>query len=269
MCAESRRTALVTGASAGLGETFARAYAARGHDLVVTARRADRLQVLSDELTREHDVSVLVVPADLADPGACAHIVDAVQAAGVTVDVLVNNAGYGVPGYFKDHAWQEHAAFVQVMVTSVLHLTHLLLPGMLSRGHGRIINVASLAALIPGSAGHTLYGASKAFMVKTTESLSLELRGTGVQVTATCPGFTYTEFHDVLGNRARVSELPGFMWMDAEEVVRDALDAVERGRTVTVPGGVNRAIATLSRLVPRSLALASMARGSSRIRSQK
>ncbi len=236
------RTALITGASAGLGTAYARELARRGADLVLTARREERLQALADELRAAHGVQVLVLPADLADPAAPARLLEAARGAGRRVDYLVNNAGYGLGGRFNQRPWQEHADFLQVMVTAVVQLTYLTLPAMREQGFGRVLNVASLAGLLPGSAGHTLYAAAKSFLIKMSESLSLETRGTGVHVTATCPGFTFTEFHDVLGNRAQVSQLPRVLWMDADRVVRESLVAVERGDALHVPGGVNSAI---------------------------
>jgi short-subunit dehydrogenase len=136
------------------------------------------------------------------------------------------------------------------MVTSVAELTHRLLPGMIARRYGRIINVASLAGLVPGSAGHTLYGASKALIIKFSESLALEAGSENVHVTAVCPGFTYTEFHDVNGTRELVSRMPRYMWMDAATVARQGYDAVMRGTPVYVNGRVNRTIALIMRYVP-------------------
>ena len=207
-----------------------------------------------------------MVPADLADRDAPGRLVAAIDAADLRADVLINNAGYGVAGEFLDYPWQRHADFIQVMLTAVAHTSHLVLPGMVERGFGRIVNVASLAGLLTGSKGHTLYAAAKAFVLKMSESLALELHGTGVHVTACCPGFTRSEFHDVVGNRQQVSKLPRFMWMDAPTVARETLDAVERGQVVFVPGHANRAVANLARLVPESLALGVSFRLSERLR---
>jgi short-subunit dehydrogenase len=249
----ARRTALVTGASAGIGEALARVFAEHGFDLVLVARRAERLQALSRELGDRFQVDARVLVADLADPAAPARIFEKCRVGGRQVDALVNNAGYGLGGGFLDSSWEAHARFIQVMVTAPAELTWRFLPGMLDRGYGRIINVASLAGLVPASAGHTLYGASKAFMITFSESVALETRRHGVHVTALCPGFTYTEFHDVSGTRELVSQLPKWMWMDAESVARDGYDAVMRGQIVHVPGRANRTIALLVRLLPQSL----------------
>jgi short-subunit dehydrogenase len=255
MTGDRRRCALVTGASSGIGEAFCRELAAGGFDLVLTARRRERLGALAQELERGHRVKTLVVPGDLADPEVPRQLLAAVGGAGLNVDVLVNNAGYGLPGHYLDYPWERHAEFIQVLLTSVAHTTRLVLPGMVERGWGRVINVGSLGALLTSSKGHTLYAAAKAFVLKMSESLALELEGTGVRVTACCPGFTYSEFHDVMGNREQVSKLPSFMWMDAAEVARKTIDAAERGQVVFIPGPPNRALAGLSRLLPRALAL--------------
>lgn len=240
----------MTGASAGIGAALARVFAAHGFDLVLTARRADRLESLAAELRAAHSCTVHVVAADLADPAAPAWLLDEISRIGLAIDALVNNAGYGLPGGFLNSAWVQHHDFLQVMVTAVAELCHRFAPGMVERRRGWIINVASLAGLVPGAAGHTLYGAAKALVVRFSQSLALELRPHGIHVTALCPGFTYSEFHDVNGMRAQVSRLPKWMWMDAETVARQGFDAVMRGDIVYVNGRANRAMAVLSRYAP-------------------
>lgn len=264
-----RRLALITGASAGIGAALAREYARHGYDLVLTARRVERLDALGAELRQRYPITTHSIQADLADPAAPEQIFAELARRNLKLDALVNNAGYGVPGHYRRTQWADQAAFLQVMVTAVCHLTHLALPGMVERRFGRILNVASLAGLVPGSAGHTLYGAAKAFMIKFSQSLALESKGQGVHVTALCPGFTYSEFHDVTGTRQRVSQMPEFMWMTAEEVARRGYAAVERGEVVHVTGSVNRSIARLAKVVPDRLALGLMARGSRKFRSEE
>lgn len=244
------RTALVTGASSGIGAAFAAEFARHGYDLVLTARREDRLVALATRLESEHGVRVRIVPCDLSHVDGVRRLCDALIAERVHVDALVNNAGYGVPGRYLRSSWDTHQAFLQVLVTAVAELTYRLLPGMVERRFGRIINVASLAGLVPASAGHTLYGASKAMVMRFSEALALEVAGDGVNVCALCPGFTYSEFHDVNGMRARVSRMPSFLWMDAEDVARQGYAAVEAGTPLLVPGRLNRMIAGLSRLLP-------------------
>jgi short-subunit dehydrogenase len=248
-----RPYALVTGASAGIGRAFALALAARGHDLVLTARRTDRLDALAEEVRKTHGTGTLVVAADLADEAAPKQIVDAVHAAGIEVDYLVNNAGYGIRERFLNTPWETHAHFLRVMVDSWLELTHRLAPAMVRRGHGRIVNVSSLASLAPEPPG-SLYPAAKCLMTSASRSLRLSLLGTGVHCTALCPGFTYTEFHDVLGAREAMNKLPKFMWQSADAVVRAGLDGVERNKAVVVPGAFNKCAAFACRFIPYSIA---------------
>ena len=252
----NQRTALITGASAGIGEAFAEVFAAEGFDLVLTARREDRLRTVAARLEGRHGIRAHVIPADLSDPGAPAQLWREVEARGLAIDALVNNAGYGIPGGFIASEWPRHASLLQVMVVALADLTHRALPGMIARGYGRIINVASLAALVPAPAGHTLYAATKAFVVKFSESLAAEVRASGVHVTALCPGFTRSEFHDVTGTRAQVAHLPRWLWMDAPAVARCGFDAVSAGYPVCVTGRVNRAITLLARMLPRPLLVA-------------
>ena len=248
-----KRTVLITGASSGIGEAFADVFAAEGFDLVLVARREDRLRQVAERIHRQHGVRAEVIVSDLSVPAAARTICDAIEARGLTVDVLVNNAGYGVPGQFLASPWERHQAMLQVMVTSLAELTYRLLPGMIARGYGRVINVASLAGLVPAPAGHTLYAASKALVVRFSEALSHEVRSQGVHVTAICPGFTRSEFHDVTGTRAKVSTLPSWLWMDAPTVARQGYDAVMAGTPIYINGRVNRTIALLCRYLPMGL----------------
>jgi uncharacterized protein len=249
------RCALVTGASAGIGSAFARELAARRYSLVLTARRTDRLEALAAQLRTQHGVDVNCIPCDLADPGAPRFLEEEIARRGLVVDVLVNNAGYGVTGTFLTKPWQTHAEFIQVLMTAPAELCYRFLPGMRERGYGRIINVASLAGLIPAPAGHTLYAASKAYLIRFSQALALENRRLGVNVMALCPGFTFSEFHDVTGTREQMKSMPTWLWMAAEPVVRDALDAVDRGDVVRVSGRVNRTIKRLFAWLPDRLAL--------------
>ena len=168
-----RRWALVTGASAGIGEAFARELAARGNSLVLTARRLDRLETLASELSEKYSVRIECIAADLADPAAPTQLCVAIAQRGIAIDILINNAGYGVPGSFLTPDWKTHIDFIQVLMTAPCELVYKLLPGMRERRFGRIANIASLAGLVPGSAGHTLYAASKAFLIKFSQSLAL------------------------------------------------------------------------------------------------
>lgn len=255
-----RKLALVTGASAGIGQAFARIYASHGYDVALTARRADRLERLSEEISLRYGVETLVLPDDLADPAAPERLMEGLAAHGRIVDALVNNAGYGSPGVYADSRWDDQKAAIQVMLTAPCELVHRVLPGMVERRFGRIVNVASLAGLIPGSAGSTLYGGMKSFLVRFSQSLQLETDGTGVHVNALCPGFTYSEFHDVTGSRALVSATtPDWLWLGADEVAAAGYEAAEAGRAICVPGAPNKAVAVIAKLLPEDWSMALMA----------
>lgn len=249
--------ALITGASAGIGAEFCRQLAAKGFSLVMVARRTENMQVLAAELKASQNdaglpIDCLIIQADLAEKTASHHIVEQLNSHQIEIDYLVNNAGYGLPGSFHIPDWQAHEDFIQVMMTAVCDLTYQLLPGMQARQCGHIINIASVAGLIPAAAGHTLYGASKAFLIKFSESLSRENFSKGIKVTALCPGFTYSEFHDVNNTRASMSQLPGFMWLDVDFVVRKCLDAMGKDQVPTqvVPGRQYRALLWMNRHLP-------------------
>jgi short-subunit dehydrogenase len=249
--------ALITGASSGIGADIAREYAARGKPLILTARRAERLEALAAELSPS--VPCVVIAADLADPATPARLFAETQARGLRVDTLVNNAGYGVPGRYLSSDWKTHGDFLQVMITAVGQLTHLYLPAMESAGRGRILNVASLAGLVPASAGHTLYGATKAWLIRFSECLALEVGPKGVHVTALCPGFTYSEFHDVNGMREKISKMPKLLWLTSEQVAKIGVAAVESGKVRVVTGATNKLIAFICKYLPDALARALVA----------
>ena len=254
MAEGSGRTALVTGASSGIGKAFAELLAQKGYAVVLTARRGDRLDALAAELKQKYNVATHTIVADLSQPNASAQIASELTARNITVDLLVNNAGYGVPGSYVNVPWLDHERFMQVMVTAVLDLTYRLLPGMLERGWGRIINIASVAGMVPAPAGHTLYGASKSFVIRFSEALQAENGPKGVNTTAVCPGFTWSEFHDVTGTRDRMNKMPGFLWLKAEDVAREGYDSVMKGRSVVVNGAIYRLLVWLNGAMPRGIA---------------
>ncbi len=255
--------ALVTGASSGIGEQIAREYARRGVPLVLTARRAERLQALAAELRAQ--VAVEVVAADLAEPDAPAVLVAELERRGVQVRILVNNAGYGMPGRYRSNDWSAHAAFLQVMVTAVCDLTWRLLPSIRASGQGRILNVASFAALMPAAEGQTLYAPAKSFLLKFSEAMALENTDRGVHVTALCPGFTYSEFHDVTGTRSRMRVSPA-LWLQAKDVAREGIEGNERGDILVIPGWRYRWMHALVKLLPHRMAMGLMARNSRKLR---
>lgn len=262
----SRRLVLITGASAGIGQALAREFAANGWDLALTARREDRLRALADELKTQFGVDSLVIPADLSQPGAPEQILAAVEAAERQVDGLVNNAGFGLPGVYTSTSWKDQSDFIQLMLTSCAELAHRVMPGMQERGYGRIMNVASVAGLMPGSKGHTLYSSVKSALIKFSQSLHFEGKDHGIHVTALCPGFTYSEFHDVNGTRGLVSKLPSFWWLTSEEVAETGYEALQRNQAVIVPGLWWKFMTGLNQVLPVPASMWLMERQSKRIR---
>ncbi|WP_188486585.1 SDR family NAD(P)-dependent oxidoreductase [Williamsia phyllosphaerae] len=245
----SGRTAVVTGASAGIGAAFARHLAQRGVGLVLVARREDRLLALAKDLTADYGVRCDVITADLTDPAAPQAIMARVTELGLDVDILINNAGLSGSGAFADTPFVELANEIQVMMTAVTELAHLAVPGMKERGFGRIVNVSSLAALMPPAAS-LLYTAIKSYVLNLSQALDMELKPHGVHVTALCPGFTHSEFHDVMGTRDASNKLPAFLWQEADAVVREGWNAVDKGAPVCVPGVVNKVTAAAVKPVP-------------------
>jgi hypothetical protein len=246
------RTALITGASAGIGEAFARLLASQGAALLLVARREDRLRALADELEHAHGIRAEVFATDLSQPGAAQAIVAATERMHLTIDVLINNAGFAATEGFLNSEWSALQAEMQVMMTAVTELMHRFTPGMKQRGYGRIVNLASLAAFVP-TAPSMLYTGIKAYVLNVSEAVDMELKPFGVHVTALCPGFTWSEFHDVQGTRELTNRLPGFMWHDAATVAQQGLAAVMAGRPVCVPGAFNKTVAYTSRLFPERL----------------
>ncbi len=235
------KTALITGASAGIGAVFARRLAGEGVDLTLVARRAQRLDALADELRAQHGIQVAVVPADLARPEDVARLDEVVQRS-PGLDFLVNNAGFGTQGTFVASDVQEQLDMVHVHVSAAVRLCRAALPRMIARKTGTIINVSSIAGFIP-VAGKATYNASKSFLTTFSQVLQEEVRQHGVRIQALCPGFTYTEFHDTpaYGDFDR-GTVPRWLWMTAEQVVDDSLSALASNRVVVIPGFKNRLI---------------------------
>lgn len=251
----NRRTALVTGASAGIGHDYATLLAQQGFDLVITARRKDRLQSLAGRLEASYGVNVHIIPEDLSDPRAPTRLVEKMNKEGLSIDFLVNNAGYTVPGYFDMVKWQSHAAMLQTMLIAPTELCHLIGIGMAERGYGRIINVASVAGLLPGSPGGTLYGPVKSYLIKFSQALSAEYHDKGIHVQALCPGFVLSEFHDIAGNREQMNRLPKFMWLTGPDVCRKSYESVMENKGPIIVNGLFYKILNLFvKIMPSNLA---------------
>jgi short-subunit dehydrogenase len=256
--------ALVTGASSGIGEAFARALAARGHDLALVARRADRLEALAQELSARHGITAFAAPADLSLPTAAETVLEAIEDRGRHVDVLVNNAGFSIAQSFADVAWSRQRDFLMTLVVAPCGLAHGVIPGMVSRGRGRIINIASLAGFAPGVAGHTLYPGAKSLMIKLSQALDAEYRAKGLKITAVCPGFTQTGFASANGTDAVMDQAPRRLFQTPDQVVAAALSANDRGKVVVVPGWHNAVAAALLHYLPQSLVRAVLMKGSAK-----
>lgn len=248
------RTFLITGASSGIGAQFARSYARRGADLVLVARRLDRLKTLAEELATAHGVKVTCLDADLGKRDQVKHLAERLKHHNLAIDGLINNAGYSLARTFANTTADQQLDFVEVCVSTPTLLARELLDHMLSQGYGRIINVSSMVAFSPGAAGHTLYPAAKAYMLKFSRSLAAEVAAKGVHVTALCPGATESEFMTSNGMNAVLdkpdSHGPGRFTMSAESVVEAAIRANEKGREVIVTGIANKLAVGLMTYVP-------------------
>src|SRR3954451_8782267 len=236
------QTALVTGPTAGIGHAFAQQLAARGYDLVLVARDEERLEKTAAELRAAHGVEVEVLAADLTDRADLARVEARLADPTRPVDLLVNNAGFGLKGRFLDNSVDAETAMLDVLVTAVLRLSHAALKAMSERGHGGIINVSSVAAFLPRGS----YSAAKAWVNSFSEWAANEYKDRGVTVMSLCPGFTKTEFHERMGARRGTS----FLWMEPAPLVSRALADFDKGRTLSVPGAQYRVIVALTRLVP-------------------
>lgn len=243
----TRRTALVTGPTAGIGAAFARRLAATGHDLVLVARDEGRLRSLAAELEQRYGVGTEVLVADLADRSQLARVEERVADRERPVHLLVNNAGFGHKHPFLDNTVEDEQQMLDVLVTAVLRLSHAALGAMVERGEGAVVNVSSIAGFLPRGT----YGAAKAYVTSMSRWADLTYRDRGVRVMALCPGFTRTEFHarmDVGRGSA-----PRWMWLDPDRLVRDALDDLDRGRSLSIPSKRYKVLATLARHVPVSV----------------
>ncbi|MFS0852329.1 SDR family NAD(P)-dependent oxidoreductase [Microbacterium sp. 179-I 3D4 NHS] len=241
-------TALITGASAGLGAEFARQLARRSADLVLVARSADALEELAARLRGEYGVAVEILPADLSDDEGVERVAERLRDAGDPIDLLVNNAGFGLPLQFADNPIDDEVRHLRVHVEASMRLMHAALQTMRGRG-GRIVNVASVAGFISRST----YSACKGWLIQFSRWATREYAADGVTVTALCPGFTHTSFHERMGLEPGREGVPPFMWLDAREVVRQGLRDAARGRAVSIPSWRYKGIVALARVLPASL----------------
>jgi short-subunit dehydrogenase len=237
-------TALVTGATAGIGNAFVRRLAADRYDLVLVSRDETRLEELAGELRTTYGVRVDVLAADLAEDAGCRLVEARLSDPAEPVDLLVNNAGFSLGGRFVGNDVEDEDRLLRVLVRAVLRLTRAALPGMIERRHGVVINVSSVAAFVPQGT----YSAAKAWVTSFTQGLAGDLAGTGVRMLALCPGFTHTEFHERAGIDMR--RTPDWLWLDADDVVSDAFTALDRGHVVCVPGVQYKTIVGVTRRLP-------------------
>lgn len=247
---ESSAIALITGASSGLGEAFAQALAALGWSLVLTARREDRLEALAETLRIEHGVSVRVMPVDLAEPTAASRLTQDLGLQGLKIAVLINNAGYGLPGALDRLAPGAAEAQLHVMLTAPVHLCRTALQDMQSLGYGRLINVGSVAGFLPASPENTLYAPIKTFLTGLTRALWLENKQDNILISILCPGLTRTEFHSHHPEKDFSRRFPQGFWMSASKVVKIALQKNDEGCLMIIPGTVNFIISALLRIIP-------------------
>lgn len=238
--------ALITGASAGLGSEFARQLAAAGHSLILVARRAEPMETLAAELREKHGITVDIMTADMCDETAPGKLFTEVQKRGLQVDYLINNAGSEGPDLIRERDWAKHDAYLRLMMTSVAAMCHEFIPGMIDRSFGRVLNVASVAGRMTVGGDYS-YGPTKAYLIALSKALASSLRDQGVFVMALCPGFTHTEFHASRKLATMKADTPKFIWYDADVVIREGLEALERGKDEYTSGRLYRFIVPILR----------------------
>lgn len=249
----STRTALITGASAGIGREIALLLAKDGYDVVLTARRLPILEDLAGEIERSTGRRAVPIRSDLSEPAGATKLVNEIRTRGLEIDYLVNNAGVTLEGLYLDNDWEAQRGFVQLMSLSPAELTHSLLPGMLERGHGAVLNVASLGAFWPAFPGISLYAGAKSFLVRMTNTLAVEYPDSGVTFTVVCPFTTKTAFIESPTLTPIVDQMPKFMIQSPQHVARVGLGAVKQGKTVAHTSVLNHALATLLTVLPAKL----------------
>jgi short-subunit dehydrogenase len=240
-------TALITGATAGIGNAYAELLAKQGFDLVLVARDLPRLNQVAKRLSKTYKIKVETLKADLTKPAQLARVEKRVSNISKPIEVLVNNAGFGIKESFIDTQIKKEQELLDVLVTAPLRLTHAVLPGMIKRNNGTIVNVSSVASWIAGGT----YSAAKSYLTVFTEYLHTELKGTNVNISALCPGFTRTEFHQ--RGKMRMSGLPNFMWLTVDQVVAQSWKYAKAGKVICIPGWQYLILSTVARIAPRPL----------------
>jgi short-subunit dehydrogenase len=255
----ARRTALITGASSGIGAALAEVAAAHNHNVVLVARRTDALRVMADHLERDHGIRALVIGADLSDADASARIREAVVSAGWRVDLLANNAGFNCEGEFLDVSWHDHRRVLRVLFEAPAELIHVFLPGMVERRAGSVLNVSSMAGLLPGTPYDTFYGPSKHALVALTRNLAEEYRNSGVAFMVICPGITESGMTETGIGRELLDRAPRILRGTARSVAEESWRALERGKRLVVPGRANRFALTAARCLPATMVTRALA----------
>ena len=240
-------TALVTGATAGIGESFTRLLASKGYDLVLVARDKKRLQERATSLSKKYKINVEVLQADLSVPTQLARVEKRLSNSKKPIEVLVNNAGFGIKDSFLVSSIEDELLLIDVLARAPMQLMHAVLPQMISRDSGTIINNSSVASFIAGGT----YSAAKSYLTVHTESLHTELSKTNIKISALCPGFTHTEFHQ--RGKMKMSGLPNFMWLEADRVVAESWQAAQAGKVICIPGWQYKILSTIARFGPRPL----------------
>jgi len=250
---DQNKTALITGASAGIGKSFAEVFFKNGFNLVLTARRIDRLNALKENLLQSSmNQKIDIFPADLSEEEAPQQIFNFCKERNIHIDALVNNAGYGNPKAFEKIKWDDHSDFLQVMISSVTQMIHNFLPGMIDKQYGRIINVASLAPYIPPADRGGLYSPVKIYQIKLSEGIHFEYMDQNIYCTALCPGLTRSEFH-IAADMPEVANTPEFLWMTSEQVAEQGYNAVMSGKNLVINGWLNKFFALISMIIPKNL----------------
>ena len=240
-------TALVTGATAGIGESFTRLLASKGYDLVLVARDKKRLQERAKSLSKKYKINVEILQADLSVPAQLARVEKRLSNSKKPIEVLVNNAGFGIKDSFLVSSIEDELLLIDVLARAPMQLMHAVLPQMISRDSGTIINNSSVASFIAGGT----YSAAKSYLTVHTESLHTELSKTNIKISVLCPGFTHTEFHQ--RGKMKMSGLPNFMWLEADRVVAESWKAAQAGKAICIPGWQYKILSTIARFGPRPL----------------